>query len=104
MLQLEVFVGELFTVDRFASGASAVGEVTALQHELWDDPVELGALEMEWFSTLNIAQEVKLLKILGLMKPVLNNKFNLFHLTTLCHKDRLEIGKYQNSRKLILFS
>ena len=51
-----------------------------------------------------IAQEVELLEILGQMKPVLKNKFNLFHLTTLCQKERLEIGKCQNSRKLIVFS
>jgi hypothetical protein len=27
-----------------------VGEVTTLEHELWDDTVELGTLEMEWFA------------------------------------------------------
>ena len=55
-------------------------------------------------SLKTIAQEVELWEILELMKSVLKNKFNLFHLKTLCQKERLEILKCQNSRKLILFS
>lgn len=52
VLELEVFVSKLFAVDGFTASASAVGEVTALEHELWDDSVELGALEAEWLSLL----------------------------------------------------
>ncbi len=44
MLQLEVLVSEAIAVDREASGAVASGEVTALDHEVLDDTVELGAL------------------------------------------------------------
>ncbi len=44
VLQLEVLVGELVAVDGLAAGAVAVGEVSALAHEVGDDPVEGGAL------------------------------------------------------------
>merc|ERR1740138_783017 len=44
VLELEVLVLELFAVDGFAASAGAVGEVAALEHELRDDAVELGAL------------------------------------------------------------
>lgn len=44
VLQLEVLVGEALTVDRAATGSIATGEVTALDHEVLDDAVELAAL------------------------------------------------------------
>ena len=40
MLQLEVFVGKLFTVDRLAAGAVAVREIASLTHELRNDAVK----------------------------------------------------------------
>lgn len=43
----EVLVGELGSVDGFASGAVAGGEVTSLAHEPWDHTVEAGSLEVE---------------------------------------------------------
>jgi len=37
---LEVLIGELLTVDGLATGTVSAGEVTSLEHELWDDAVE----------------------------------------------------------------
>lgn len=42
-LQGEVLVGELLTVDALAASTVLLGEVTTLEHELWDDAVEWGA-------------------------------------------------------------
>ncbi|KAK6539314.1 hypothetical protein TWF694_009548 [Orbilia ellipsospora] len=47
VLDLEVLIGELLAVDGLATGAIALGEVTALKHELGDDTVESGALVAE---------------------------------------------------------
>jgi hypothetical protein len=44
VLQLEVLVSELLSVDALATGAVVLGEVTALAHEIRDDAVEGGAL------------------------------------------------------------
>ena len=44
VLQLEVLIRELVAVDALAASAVALGEVTALNHELLDDTVEVGAL------------------------------------------------------------
>jgi hypothetical protein len=44
VLQLEVLVGELVAVDGLATSAVALGEVTALDHEVLDDTVEGRAL------------------------------------------------------------
>jgi hypothetical protein len=43
VLLLEVLIGKLLAVDGLAARAVATGEVTALEHELGDDTVELGA-------------------------------------------------------------
>jgi len=40
VLDLEVLVGKLLTVNRLATSAVAAGEVTTLEHELRDDTVE----------------------------------------------------------------
>ena len=47
VLQLEVLIGELVAVDALAASAVALGEVTALDHELLDNTVEVGALIAE---------------------------------------------------------
>lgn len=52
MLELEILVLELLAVDALAAGAVAVGKVTALDHELLDDAVELGALVVEGLAAL----------------------------------------------------
>lgn len=49
VLQLEVLVGELGAVDRFAASAVVVGEVATLQHEARNHTVERAALEAEAF-------------------------------------------------------
>ena len=40
MLQLEVLVCELSSIDRLASSAVVVGEIASLAHEIGDDSVE----------------------------------------------------------------
>lgn len=47
VLQLEVFVLELHAVNRLAAGAVARREVTSLQHEPGNHPMELGPLVSE---------------------------------------------------------
>lgn len=47
VLQLEVLIGKLGTVDRLATAAIAPGEVATLTHEVGDDPVEHAALVVE---------------------------------------------------------
>jgi hypothetical protein len=52
MLEVEVFIIELGAIDRLPTGAISSSEVTTLAHELWDDPVEGAALEMQLLSEL----------------------------------------------------
>lgn len=40
MLEVEILIGELLAVDRFAAGTVERSKVTTLDHELLDDPVE----------------------------------------------------------------
>jgi len=40
MLQLEVFVSKLLSVDALAAGAVVIGEVTTLAHEARNDAME----------------------------------------------------------------
>ena len=47
VFELKIFVGELLSVDRFATGAVVVGKVTPLTHELGNYTVEGGALVSE---------------------------------------------------------
>ena len=47
VLELEVLVGELLSVDGLATSAVTTGEVTTLEHEVGDDAVERGALVAE---------------------------------------------------------
>jgi len=47
VLELEVLVGELLAVDGFAARAITTGEVSTLEHELWNDTMELAALVTE---------------------------------------------------------
>jgi hypothetical protein len=49
VLQLEVLVGELGSVDGLASGAVMVGEIASLAHEIGNDSVERAALVAESF-------------------------------------------------------
>jgi hypothetical protein len=52
VLEVEVLVLELLAVDGLSAGAVAAGEVTTLKHELGDDAVEAGALEVERLARL----------------------------------------------------
>lgn len=46
VLQREVFVLELFAVDRSTAGSVVVGEITALAHEAGNDAMEDGSFVM----------------------------------------------------------
>ena len=48
VLEREVLIGELHSVDGLTAGAVAAGEVAALAHELADDTVEGRALQRKW--------------------------------------------------------
>jgi hypothetical protein len=63
VLQLEVLVGELLTVDGLATSAVATGEVTTLKHEVRDDSVERRALVAE--TLLASAESTEVLGGLG---------------------------------------
>merc|ERR1712121_511606 len=58
VLQLEVLVLELVTIDRLSSSTVSGSEVSTLAHEVGDDPVEAGALESESFLTSAQSTEV----------------------------------------------
>jgi len=47
VLEGEVFIWELVSIDGFASSSVVVGEVTSLTHEVGNDSVEGGLLEAE---------------------------------------------------------
>ena len=59
VLELEVLILELVAVDGLASSSVVVGEVTALAHEVGDDPVEDTALVAE--SLLSSAESTEVL-------------------------------------------
>lgn len=47
MLQLKVLIRELVAVDALSPCSVTFGEVTPLDHEAWDDPMEDGTGESE---------------------------------------------------------
>jgi len=40
MFDYEVFVGEFLTINRFSASTIMCCEISTLEHEVWDDPVE----------------------------------------------------------------
>eukprot|EP00971_Amphidinium_carterae_P188446 3740814-Amphidinium_carterae.1 len=50
VLQCEVLICKLHAVDGLTTSAVASSEVTALAHEVWNDTVEGGALEVQGFA------------------------------------------------------
>ena len=58
MLELEVLIGELGTVDRLPTGAVSSSEVTALNHEVLDHAVERRAFISEALLTCGKSTEV----------------------------------------------
>lgn len=42
-----------YTIDGFTTSAISVGEISALEHEVGDDTVELASLVCEWLSRLS---------------------------------------------------
>ena len=63
MLDFEVFVFKLVSVDGFSSGSVVVGEVTSLAHESRDDTVEGRSSKAE--SLLSSAKSTEVLSCLG---------------------------------------
>jgi len=63
VLSLEVLVCKFLAVDRLATSAITTGEVSSLQHELWDDAMELAALVSE--SLLASAKSTEVLSSFG---------------------------------------
>jgi hypothetical protein len=53
MLQLEILVWELFAVNRLAASTVERGEITTLDHELFNDTVEDRTLEVQWLALLS---------------------------------------------------
>jgi len=43
VLQLEIFILKLVTIDRFSSSAVVIGEISSLAHEVGNDTVERAA-------------------------------------------------------------
>lgn len=52
VLQLKVLVFELLAVNRFPTCAVTAGEVSSLQHELGDDAMKGGSLEVQRLARL----------------------------------------------------
>ena len=52
VLEVEVLVLEFHAIDRFSTGAVAVGEVATLSHELWDNSVEVAAHVVKEFASV----------------------------------------------------
>lgn len=50
VLQFEVFIVELFTVDTFTTSTITISEITTLNHEIWNNTMENGALVMKRLS------------------------------------------------------
>ena len=44
VLQLEIFILKLATIDRFSSSAVVIGEISSLAHEVGNDTMERAAL------------------------------------------------------------
>jgi hypothetical protein len=44
VLQLEIFILKLVTIDRFSSRAVVIGEISSLAHEVGNDTMERAAL------------------------------------------------------------
>lgn len=44
MAEFKIFIREAVSIDRSATSSILVGEVTSLDHEVFDDTVENGAL------------------------------------------------------------
>jgi len=49
VLQGEVLIRKLFSIDRFATGTISAGEVTALDHEIGNNAMELTTLKAKSF-------------------------------------------------------
>ena len=58
MLEAEVFILKLVSIDGLAFGSVVVSEITTLAHESWDDSVEGGSLVSESFLSSTESPEV----------------------------------------------
>jgi len=53
VLQLEMFIRKLVTINALPSCSISTGEVTSLYHKIWDYTMKVAALEMKVFATLS---------------------------------------------------
>ena len=70
MLELEILIVKLGPVDGFSSTSIKISKITSLDHEIGNDSMEDGALEMKWLSRFSDslrtgAQGTKVLGSLG---------------------------------------
>ena len=83
VLQGEVLVPELLTVDGLTAGTIASSEVTTLEHELGDDTVEGSTLEVEGLAAaastlLASAESAEVLGGLSLLSAVVQRELPAF--------------------------
>ena len=52
MLEIEVFISEFLSVDRFTTTSVEMCEITSLDHEIWDDSMKDGSLVVQRLSSL----------------------------------------------------
>ena len=91
VVQVEVFVIELVSVDRLATCAISSSEVTTLSHEASDDSVESASLEAEAFLT-----SAELLEVLGGLGSV-SSKSDCDSASTLAANGNVKVDVCVNS-------
>ena len=63
MLELEVFIIQLFTIDRMATTTNSMGKISSLDHDILDHTMKLREFVTIWLPTLS--QSIKVLSGLG---------------------------------------
>ena len=67
MLELEVLISKLITIDRLTTSAISICEVTSLCHEPWNNSMEMRSLvpELDSFSSLSFLSSAQSSEIFG---------------------------------------
>jgi len=97
MLQWEAFIFKLGSIDRFASSAVVVGEVTSLAHEVGDNTVEDAVLVSK--SLLSGAQGTE---ILGGLRYNIGPQLRRETCIRYCARSTLTLQKVHDSRRHVL--
>lgn len=87
VLDVEVFVGKSLAVDGLTAHTVEVGDVTTLDHELWDDSVENGVLEAKTLFTSTQGSEVFSCLRNNLVEQFKDNSWLLFTVNGNVKKD-----------------